>query len=349
MKVTGLLIALLASGVLAAPEKRSLLGARRGLDSKVDRKSDSKGNGWKRKLDFKVDKDDVKIDAKSEFSDSKYSKLKDSIKFDVKANNGDGLKVDLDYKYDNSTDDAKNKYSIKYTFVVGSIIEFEPTDITKGFQEGVDAITQEIDLKDWTDMVAGSETVKGVKVDTFTTRGAKDEVFGTKGYISTETLNDMDYSSNYIKFDFDIDNFPYKGDAGKTALALKTKIKGKFKSQQKTNIVTPGGKKEISVKLENEGVDIPNSLAPVGRFSWVKTATADNVTVAVITSTKDDKKDGNREYYFTFDSFQPTTVEWDPEIGVEYPDTNAAVTLAAGNIAALLVGVSVAAFNAFGQ
>jgi hypothetical protein len=328
------LAALLATS--ASAEDRTLISLRRNLDKKDD------VDDFKRKLKFEVKDDQVKIDAKSDFkAGDKRARLKDSIDFDIKTNNGDGLKVDLQYKYENQTDGSKEKYQIKYAFKVSEIVEFEPTDISKGFQEGVDKVMQTLDLKDWSDMQSGKEVVKTVDVDTFTT-SASSGVFTSKGYISTQTLNDFDYSSNYIKFDFDIDNFPYKGKAGTTALALATKIEGKFKSQTKESITTPTGKKEYNYKIENEGQSA-DAVSPIGRFSWVKTALAGNKTVNVISSTK---ADGNGKYFwFTFDTTdQVTSIAWDPEIGVEYPGDNGAATASISALA-LIAAAMINVFN----
>merc|ERR1712226_606188 len=170
-------------------------------------------------------------------------------------------------------------------------------------------------------MVRGTATVSQSEVDTFTIEGGKrggSSVFTSKGHISTNTLNDLDYSSNYVKFGYDINNFPYQGN--NTALALKTTIKGRFKQRTQTRGKKRSGKGQELVKFQNEGITLPER-SPFGRFSWVTTADAGGQSVDIISSINDDQQDGNRRYFFTFNTrAHPASISWGPDVGVGYPD-----------------------------
>merc|ERR1712224_781343 len=68
------------------------------------------------------------------------------------------------------------------------------------------------------------------------------------------------------------------------------------------------------------GVTLPER-SPFGRFSWVTIAEVGNTTVDIVSSIQDDQQDGNRQYYFTFNTReQPSSISWDPDVGVGYPE-----------------------------
>jgi hypothetical protein len=187
-----------------------------------------------------------------------------------------------------------------------------------------------------------------IYVNTFTSY-SHNHVFKAVGKISADNLVAYDLSSNYVKFDFGIEHFPYQGTTSqKTALALMTTIKGSVKEKEKVQSKSPSGKHEYYVQIVDDTSEFDSKTDPAGRFSWMQTATADGKEIDVLESTSADEDD-SKTYWFTFKTTErPQSILWDPEIGAAYPgsaSSNHATMIIVGFIGAAALVVALAVFG----
>eukprot|EP00294_Goniomonas_avonlea_P013734 CAMPEP_0114545568 /NCGR_PEP_ID=MMETSP0114-20121206/3474_1 /TAXON_ID=31324 /ORGANISM="Goniomonas sp, Strain m" /LENGTH=348 /DNA_ID=CAMNT_0001730013 /DNA_START=26 /DNA_END=1072 /DNA_ORIENTATION=+ len=277
---------------------------------------------------------------------SQTDTFKDKLSFTIKTNGGNtaagnnGL-LDVRFGYYAKSDDAKEGFS--YGVRVFSIIEFLESGATAGYQPAEDTLVQRWRPTSWGNFVTSTRWAGELQIDEFT--ATADNIFLVRGEVVGVPIaangTRPGLNPNSVKFDFEVNNFPYKNTS--SSLALETVI------VSKTKVAQGPASKVSAITVTGEG-DV------VGEFTWVdhvEISGGRNASVIASQIAKDgDDTDGQMfKTYFAFNTTaHPSAILWDPSVGAAYssdtppaPVTSSASVSRTSIATLLLVSVAVAA------
>ncbi|MHA2501497.1 MAG: hypothetical protein ACXAE3_01310 [Candidatus Kariarchaeaceae archaeon] len=250
-------------------------------------------------------------------SEMKNGENKDKFEAEFKIGGGDEPEIELKY----STESDSSEIELKYRVNFDQIIEFSESGATAGYEEDVDQVVSEYELDKavWEPLAYDEEIIDGVTLYTATAT-TSDGVVSLVLKLSTgiADVNSTTITPNAIKIDVIIDGYVYEGNGTYLALQADIKTESETEFDEESEDETNG----FAENEEEIRVDTADASA---FFSWVETANADGVDIAVIASSlqesdddDDDIEEGEKHeiIYFTFDAVQPEKIVWDPKVGV---------------------------------
>jgi hypothetical protein len=247
----------------------------------------------------------------------KNGTYEDSLHFNVRLQKDQNL-VQFQFSYDTKT--TENRTSLDLTFNFQNIIEFEALPSSPAYN-GSNLVVQTWPDKgtklDWGKGWTGGETVK-FDVDVWSFSATCDIFTVTVNMAASDVQVDgLVIDPNSIKIDFAINNFPYSPKTvALTRLALITQIQSHTVSKNK-------GENAVSDhKLIFDDATSPE--LPLGAFSWIPSAVAGSSDVPIVASFPEQSHGQAFTMYFTFltdeDSPHPSSIIWDPTLGLDYSD-----------------------------
>jgi len=246
-----------------------------------------------RTCSYKESTKEVTIDC-----ESKEEKMKDNFKTGMKCEDAHAT-FSVEYKFANKTDTTKTKAAVKYDFRILELIEFTPTDITKGYQ-GEAAVSTYPSGGKW-----NWESIAYDSADGVYNFQATDGVVTLIGHYASKATNEV-FDPNHVKFDVQVDNFPYASTG--TALSISGRLQTDSKLKTKVD-----GEPTMVVDLEDEAVE--------GYFSVVESAKVNGADTKIVWSNKagEESNAKTKNVFFTPETTDKIdTLAWDPEIGANY-------------------------------
>lgn len=275
-----------------------------------------KKQGPKRKIDINMEGDMLKIVAMSKEADRK-----DKMIFRIKGTEKfAGAKMDYFFADKSTSDKGATVGSTSFELRVFKLIEFVPVDLSLGFQPTVDEVVQTFpqDNDHWT--WADIERASGEGYETFTLK-SQDETFELIGRVSGNGTNTL--SPDAIKFDIAINSFPYQRNDSALALYCRVESDTDIKEiERKDQEAVPEGVVQDQQGEEVLPIELGGS-GPKGKFGWIKYFRDQNGKNHTIRSRPDlsNSTKKSKGVYFTFSTLEQGDFLWDPELGVDYSDS----------------------------
>lgn len=315
----------------------------------------------RRKLEVKVEDYQVEVEGKV-----KEGKVKDSVKFVMRTNEDDGMRIRFEHKSKEEDSSASN---LRFLVNLQEVVEYLPSAANAEFQPDAtgNSTTSQVLRRwklrktDWSRFTSGKQQPAGsatvVHQFTSTATAAGGGVIVVRGSVAeadatTSTaagLPSVALDANSLKVDVEVHGWQWSSTTPDSRLALRAAVK---------SVRTEGHDKGEQAARDQAAADAQvkfgqaSSGQPGGRFRWADTVTADGATAAVrsfivprTTSTSGKQEEGGEDregyrswndVYFSFlTATQAKDIVWDPQVGLDY------TPLASGPSAALVVGLVV--------
>lgn len=275
-------------------------------------------------------------DSPDDSEDDERAEEKRSVNYELKEREGTieskGGRDKLQFDFDIKEEGAKIKLSY-YSKADGESVGFrfqtklfnvvEYVDANSDNTPQDDEIVQTFSLAGdkWAPMETAKEVSKTTETKTFTfTASTADDVFSvTTHYSNAPTTNaeGVELRPSGVKFDINVDDFPYQGVDSKLALQARFRTKMKMREE--------GDKHRIATGEGNE--------AESARFTWEPTVTCDGAEVAVVASAidttvnddeeKEEDEEQDARVFFTFDTTTKCkNLFWDPTVGASFANND---------------------------
>lgn len=269
-------------------------------------------------------------------------------------------------KYFSKDADSTDRFAQRW--ILWKLVEYEDADAVEGFDPETDTVLSSYPLwqADWDNLEHEEETVSGASVHSICT---ENEVTSPSiklcSFIADKRtrISNGTADPNFLKWSFSIDNYPYNSSSSR--LALKVSYDSKSAVRDFTPALVDG-----SVELEDEeALDLGADSGSMSVVSWKKkfsisgggcTSSVGNIKRSVIregqfkndndtlSNGDNDSLEFSRSWrvsYFSFTSdCQPTTIEWDPDLGV-VDDVASSAFVLHPSILLIVLSIIMAAIN----
>ena len=193
------------------------------------------------------------------------SNIEDELKFNVRATNGDYLKITVEYETEVETIQSETETETQYTVVFDRLLEYRKVGNSPDdhYEWGVDEVVAEWRLNTW-DPLSDIQTTADNRTIFSATTG-----MATFTFTIAQTDSD-DLTTNKMKIDFLLENYPWDS-SGNTYVALVSRIE----TEREIETDTTDGNDQVSDVLINfkDAVDTIG-FVPFGEYTWATTAEA---------------------------------------------------------------------------
>lgn len=270
-------------------------------------------------------------------------KIKDKIDF-ILTTGKTGAVVQVKYKLDDKSDANESGFHHKikeeYEIYFSSLVEYLPVGSggdfgeSQGFGWSANETVGSIDLSEWKPFSKVTKDEDGVlqfHVET------EDGIARFNFKMSEEGMEGRHLSANRIKIDVTLADFPWTRDD--TLVALLSRVEANTKLETHYHTSKSRSHKKSGTKSKSKPrhptdvvVTYDNASLPFGKFVWVTSADVGNGTASsevVATSPPEHEippehnSEGIQYIAFSFlNSSSADFIYWDPEAGIEYPDSD---------------------------
>lgn len=273
-----------------------------GVDDEVE-------NAYEREVQIETSNHELQIQ-----SQIKSGENKDKIEIQLQAQTGDLPQMELKYKTEGNASESELKFKVEFD----QIVEYVENGTLLGYQQPEFVSSYLFSEAEWVPFNYTSDVVNGSTIYKFNL-ATTDGVFTVHFAVTTGIVVGGNYTltPNSLKFDVEINGFPYTANA--SSLALLSNVKTEQENERKENDHTDEeaagfGQNEAEVKIGNANAS--------GFFSWSEYAVADNQLINVdhqiFHNVDEDANTDEAEdqLVFSFIAENASNIYWDPKIGV---------------------------------
>ena len=201
-------------------------------------------------------------------------------------------------------DEIETEFNLRFT----SLFEYEESGTTLGYQPDEDTLTSEITEASWTNWELVQDCTS-VSADCVFELSASSTYMSTTAYFTsaaTTLSGNRTLSANAIKFDLGLMDYPYSGNNTYLAFAAEMYVEVEWDLEEEDNDDEDNNKLVLS-----SGADVGGYFTYVTNVDYTTNETTGTANVITTTASS------GYEFYFAFDIVQPSTIKWDPEMGVQ--------------------------------
>jgi hypothetical protein len=206
------------------------------------------------------------------------------------------------------TDDDADEIETEFNLRFFSLFEYEESGATIGFQPDEDTVVSEVTSATWSDWNLQQDCASA-SADCVFELSSSSTYMSTTAYFTSAatTLNNRTLTANAIKFDLGLMNYPYSGNNTYLGLGAEMYVEVEWDVEEEDT-----GDEDDDKLVLTSGASVGGYFTYV---TYVDYTLSDGTTgtTDVITTTPS----SGYEFYFAFDVEQPSTIHWDPELGVE--------------------------------
>ncbi|MHA1217849.1 MAG: hypothetical protein ACTSSN_04445 [Candidatus Heimdallarchaeaceae archaeon] len=249
-----------------------------------------------------IEYDDDEATVESQFSSGE---VENSFTAEMKATSG-GLEYSLEFEKEIDS----NETEIEFEITLSKLIEFIDENGNGTYEPLIDTIASEYEIDTYNPIEYSVETINNHTVHVFTVE-TSDGVFSSTMYVSGEfvLINETFITPTEFKFDILINNFTFT--EADSYLALKIELESELEVDYEEDEETEDEKEGRSSDEQEVEIDYGNYT---GFFSWLKTATVDNIEYDINASQIENVSDVGIMYL----SYpQGDEIIHDPKAGIE--------------------------------
>jgi len=281
-----------------------------GSQSQSESHDEDEKGFYKRTLEIEGSSDEVKVHSRLR-SKTDTTNVENEVEVDVEVEN-DRLDINLEVKIQSDNGDSKTKGNAKFRLGLFELVEYSSNDASAGYTIGAQLHQQyELGKDAWGNFDSPVKNADGTWTWSITTKDGVVSLFFKVGE-SSFAEGSSTVPPSAIKFDFKINNFPYKkpvGQASRLALIAKLKTQSllveKSKSKEDGNngavVLNPSDSTNVYFEWEPSVIDGSGQAVTV------------DVSQPKLENT--DSEGSSHVVIFSFLSDNPASLLWDPVCG----------------------------------